>query len=36
MLLLGDIEGLVLVDGRGRAFAFQLEDHNTSVMASGE
>ena len=36
VLLLGDIEEGILVDGRGRALALELEDHNSIIMPGGE
>lgn len=36
MLFLCDIESLVLVDSGRRSFAFQLENHDAGIMASGE
>lgn len=36
MLLLGDVEQSVLVNGHGRSLALQLEDHYSIVMTGGE
>jgi hypothetical protein len=36
VLLLGDVEEVVLVDGRSRPLALKLEDHDTVVVTGGE
>lgn len=36
MLLFGDVEKLVLINGGRRSFSLELEDHDSIVMAGGE